>query len=450
MASMKDSGVDWIGDIPEEWAAEPLRINAEFSKGLAITKADLVEKGVRVISYGQVHSKTNTGTAMREDLLRFVPNKLAVGSVSRLNPGDLAFADTSEDKTGLGAAAYNDTDAVVYGGYDIIICRPNQNKLYGKYLAYLALTDAWRSQLRAYTTGVKVFHVTQALLKRCYVLLPPREEQMRITAYLDCECSKLDEAFSAIETQISTLERYRASVIHEAVTRGLDPTAPTKPSNVDWIGDIPHGWGIKKLKHLVVSFESGTSVRAASYPADRGEKGVLSLSAVFGGQYDPSANKRIDDDELARASCPVRSGSLLVSRCNTSEWVGLPAFVEQGDPNLYLPDKLWQIDCGSPLLNKFVWYALHSKSSRDYCAVMSVGSSLSMQNIASFDLLNMYIPVPRGEEGLSAVVSFLDSRLPAIDAVIATKRKQLDVLRRRRQSLIYEYVTGKRRVSEEA
>ena len=281
------------------------------------------------------------------------------------------------------------------------------------------------------------------------VPVPPKEEQQAIAALLDEKCTAIDATANTLETQISTLERYRASVIHEAVTRGLDPTAPTKPSNVDWIGDIPQSWEIKKLKHLVVSFESGTSVRAASYPADRDEKGVLSLSAVFGGQYDPSANKRIDDDELVRASCPVRSGSLLVSRCNTSEWVGLPAFVERGNPNLYLPDKLWQIDCGSTLLNKFVWYALHSKKSRDYCAVMSVGSSSSMQNIASFDLLNMHIPVPQSKEDLLAVVTFLDSKLPAIDAVITTKREQLDVLKRRRQSLIYEYVTGKRRVGEE-
>ena len=282
------------------------------------------------------------------------------------------------------------------------------------------------------------------------VPVPPKEEQQAIAALLDEKCAAIDATANTLETQISALERYRASVIHEAVTRGLDPTAPTKPSNVDWIGNIPQNWEIKKLKHLVLSFESGTSVRAASYPADRGEKGVLSLSSVFGGQYDSSANKRIDDDELTRASCPVKSGSLLVSRCNTSEWVGLPAFVEQGDPNLYLPDKLWQIDCGSPLFNKFVWYALHSKGSRDYCAAMSVGSSSSMQNIASFDLLNMYIPVPQGKEDILAVVTFLDSKLPTIDAVIDTKRKQLDVLKRRRQSLIYEYVTGKRRVSEEA
>ena len=72
-----------------------------------------------------------------------------------------------------------------------------------------------------------------------------------------------------------------------------------------------------------------------------------------------------------------------------------------------------------------------------------------MQNIASFDLLNMHIPVPQSKEDLLAVVTFLDSKLPAIDAVIATKRKQLDVLKRRRQSLIYEYVTGKRRVNQE-
>ncbi len=449
MGAMKDSGVEWIGEIPQEWISEPLRVNASFSKGLAITKADLTQDGVKVISYGQVHSKLNTGTSTKEELFRYVPSKLAVGQSSRLFLGDLAFADTSEDRDGLGAAAYIDTGEKVYAGYDIIICRPDQSRLLGKYFAYLALTDAWRSQLRAYTTGVKVFHVTQALLKRTYALLPPLEEQVRITDYLDGECAKLDKASDAIEAQLSTFERYRASVIHEAVTRGRDPSAPTKPSNVDWIGDIPQGWEIKKLKHLVKSFESGTSVRAASYPAEEGEKGVLSLSAVFGGAYNPLANKRIDNDELARATCPVKSGSLLVSRCNTSEWVGLPAFVGQGDSNLYLPDKLWQIDCGSPLLNKFVWYAMHSKGSREYCAVMSVGSSSSMQNIASFDLLNMYIPLPKERSEIKAIVAHLDARTAAIDAVVATKRRQLDVLKRRRQSLIYEYVTGKRRVGEE-
>ena len=446
MANMKDSGVEWIGEIPEEWVAEPLRINAEFTKGLAITKADLVEKGVRVISYGQVHSKTNTGTAMREDLLRFVPNKLAVGSASRLNSGDLAFADTSEDKTGLGAAAYNDTDAVIYGGYDIIICRPNQNKLYGKYLAYLALTDAWRSQLRAYTTGVKVFHVTQALLKRCYVLLPPREEQMRITAYLDCECSKLDEAYSAIETQISTLERYRASVIHEAVTRGLDPTAPTKPSNVDWIGNIPAHWRAERVAYHC-ALESGHTPSKLHPEWWKDEECVIPW--VTTGDVHRFRNGEIttiyDTEEhvsnvgLANSSARILpAGTVALSRTASvgfSIIMGCDMASSQDFAD-WVP--------GPNVNSKYLLYVFRSMN--QLFEQLKIGSTHKTIYMHVLKTLKMPLP-PKDEQ--KAIADYLDARTAAIDAIIATKCKQLDVLKRRRQSLIYEYVTGKRRVSQE-
>ncbi len=255
---------------------------------------------------------------------------------------------------------------------------------------------------------------------------------------------------TTLEEQVDVLERYRKSLIHEAVTKGLCRSVPMRPSGIDWIGDIPEGWAVKKLKHLTKSFESGTSVRAAANPAEPNEKGVLSLSAVFGGFFNPRANKTVDGDELSRVSCPVKGGSLLVSRCNTSEWVGLPAYVDKDYPNLYLPDKLWQIDCGSTELNRFIWYALQSKSAREYCAVMSVGSSNSMQNIASSDLLNMYIALPATQEERNAIVAYLDEKCARIDSLLAAKREQIDILKKRRQSLIYEYVTGKRRVSKEA
>lgn len=283
------------------------------------------------------------------------------------------------------------------------------------------------------------------------IALPPTaDEQQSIADYLTKKCSEFERAAQLIDEQIGYLSRYRTSVIHEAVTRGLDPTTSTKNSGINGIGTIPESWVLRKLKHVLSTFESGTSVRAANYPADKGEKGVLSLSAVFGGRYNPRANKRIDDDELVRASCYVKTGCLLVSRCNTSELVGLPAYVENGSRDLYLPDKLWQLDSGHIDINRFIYYAMQSKHAREYCAAMSVGSSESMQNIASFDLLNMYVALPSEPEEAKQIADYLDARTAAIDAVLDTKRKQLDILKRRRQSLIYEYVTGKRRVTEEA
>ena len=301
-----------------------------------------------------------------------------------------------------------------------------------------------------YDNGGPVPSINNQRLLTKVVHVPPLLEQRRIGLFIENNCTSLDNTINGMERQITLLERYRASIIHEAVTRGLDPTAPTNPSGIEWISDIPENWKLRKLKHLLKTFESGTSVRAANYPADKGEKGVLSLSAVFGGKYNPQANKRIDDDELTRASCPVKTGCLLISRCNTSELVGLPAYVEKGDRGLYLPDKIWQLDSGQKDINRFIYYAMQSKHAREYCAVMSVGSSESMQNIASFDLLNMHIAIPVGSDEAKHIADYLDARTAAIDAVLDTKRKQIEILKRRRQSLIYEYVTGKRRVTEEA
>ena len=299
------------------------------------------------------------------------------------------------------------------------------------------------------TMSTTVKHLLAGDIEHQWMPLPSLEEQERITSFLRDLINPIEATMTTLEEQVDVLERYRKSLIHEAVTKGLDRSVPMCPSGIDWIGDIPEGWAVKKLKHLTKSFESGTSVRAAAYPAEPDEKGVLSLSAVFGGVFNPSANKTVDDDELSRVSCPVKGGSLLVSRCNTSEWVGLPAYVDKDYPNLYLPDKLWQIGCGSTEFNRFIWYALQSKSAREYCAVMSVGSSDSMQNIASADLLNMYIALPATQEDRNVIVAYLDEKCTKIDSLLAAKREQIDILKKRRQSLIYEYVTGKRRVGEE-
>lgn len=304
-------------------------------------------------------------------------------------------------------------------------------------------------EIGSLTVSTTVKHLLAKDIAGIMLPVPSVNEQAEIVALLDKNCLCIDSTLATLEKQVSILERYRASVIHEAVTRGLNPTASVKNSDINGIGNIPESWVLRKLKHVLSTFESGTSVRAANYPADKGEKGVLSLSAVFGGRYNPRANKRIDDDELNRASCHVKTGCLLVSRCNTSELVGLPAYVENGSRNLYLPDKLWQLDSGHVDINRFIYYAMQSKHAREYCAAMSVGSSESMQNIASFDLLNMYIALPSEPKEAKQIADHLDARTATIDAVLDTKRKQLDILKRRRQSLIYEYVTGKRRVTEE-
>lgn len=216
--TMKNSGIEWIDIIPDSWEVTRLKTIFSFSKGLSITKADLTETGIPVVSYGQIHSKTNTGTHLSDELLRFVPEKyLEESPDALLQYGDIVLADTSEDLDGLGNAVLMDRKEKVFAGYHTIIMRPT-NADYSKYLSYLFKTDCWRSQLRANASGIKVFSATQKMLKACNVILPPFQEQSRIATYLDDKCAIIDSMISEKESIISELNEYKRSLIFEIVT----------------------------------------------------------------------------------------------------------------------------------------------------------------------------------------------------------------------------------------
>ena len=215
---MKDSGVDWIGEIPDGWSVLPLKSICEFGKGLPITKADLTPEGIQVVSYGQIHSKQNSGTHLNQSLVRYVSEKyLSSNDTSLGRQGDIFFADTSEDYDGIGNAVLIDTSTETFAGYHTIIARPStpQNS---KFLAYLFLTDMWRSQLRCLASGIKVFSVTQSMLKRVSVIMPEEGAQKLIVEYLDEKCSHIDRLIAIKQSKIEKLNDYKKSLIYEYVT----------------------------------------------------------------------------------------------------------------------------------------------------------------------------------------------------------------------------------------
>lgn len=213
---MKNSGVEWIGEIPEKWSVVPLKSKFSFGKGLPITKGDLVEEGIPVISYGQIHAKWNTGVTTHENLLRYVNESyLESNSTALVKKGDLIMADTSEDRDGCGNCAYIDIDETVFAGYHTIILNalnPENNK----YFAYLFLTDNWRSQIRKAVSGVKLFSISRRILGCVSVLVPNNAED--IVNYLDAKCAYIDRLIAIKRAKIEKLEQYKRSLIYEYVT----------------------------------------------------------------------------------------------------------------------------------------------------------------------------------------------------------------------------------------
>lgn len=214
---MKESGIGLIGFIPENWNTSRMKYLFSFGKGLSITKADLVDEGVPVVSYGQIHAKNNTGTSLDDSLIRYVPVELSRNSNAILHKGDFAFAYTSEDFEGIGNCVYVDDERNIYAGYHVVTAKSKSNND-NRYLAYLFKTDEWRYQLRTSVSGVKVYSLTQSILCDASVLIPPISEQKKIADFLDVECSKVNHLIKLKLKTIDKLTEYKKSLIYAYVT----------------------------------------------------------------------------------------------------------------------------------------------------------------------------------------------------------------------------------------
>ena len=215
-------GIQWDIDYPKHWKLQRIKESFNFRKGLTITKENLEDTGVAVINYGQVHSKSNFGVGLNETLIKYVNHSYLNSSPSCIvEKGDFIFADTSEDITGCGNCAYIDWDEKIFAGYHTIIAHPNSFDN-SNYLAYLFLSPSWRYQIRRRVNGVKVFSITQKMLKNVYILIPPVKEQNEIVRYLDDLCSKINIVITNVKEKISNLEELKNNLIADVVIGKID------------------------------------------------------------------------------------------------------------------------------------------------------------------------------------------------------------------------------------
>jgi type I restriction enzyme S subunit len=212
-----------------------------------------------------------------------------------------------------------------------------------------------------------------------------------------------------------------------------------KDSGVEWLGEVPEHWTVHRLKRFICSLESGTSVNAADIPATEAEVGVLKTSCVYAGEFDPSENKTIVAEEVGRATCPVRKGTLIVSRMNTPDLVGAAGLVKDQHPNLFLPDRLWQITlCDSE--PRFIHYWTQSAEYRHVLQAASSGTSSSMQNLGQDEFRSFLLPTPLRDEQV-AISYFLDHETAKIDALIDEQRRLIALLKEMRQAVISHAIT---------
>ena len=214
-----------------------------------------------------------------------------------------------------------------------------------------------------------------------------------------------------------------------------------KDSGVQWLGEIPGHWGCVPLKRLINKIESGVSVNGSiSQAASENEFGVLKTGCVSFRIFNPLQNKLVVGEECKRLACPVRGNTIIVSRMNTPELVGACAFVDKDYPNLFLPDRLWQVYFCDKTSAKFLHWMLNSQPVRNRYAQICVGSSSTMQNISQGQFSETIIPLPPLSEQHS-IVSFLDAKCGKIDEWVTKKQKEVEHLQELKQRVIADAVT---------
>lgn len=212
-----------------------------------------------------------------------------------------------------------------------------------------------------------------------------------------------------------------------------------KDSGVSWLGEVPAHWEVKRLKQLIRGVESGVSVNAIDVPAVDSEIGVLKTSCVSSGLFDPTENKAVLPEEYCRVSCPVRKDTLIVSRMNTPALVGAAGLVTQDHPDIFLPDRLWQVEF-KEIATAFLHYWTQNKTYRSQVEMACSGTSASMQNLGQDQFGNFWLACPYADEAV-AIAEFLDRETAKIDALIAEQEKLIALLAEKRQATISRAVT---------
>lgn len=257
----KDSGVEWLGEIPVHWRTNKLRYLFTLGKGLTITKENLQDEGIPCINYGEIHSKYGFEVSPKINLLKCVDKKyLKDNSDSLLLKGDIIFADTSEDVDGSGNFSQLISNDIIFAGYHTIVAKPSNRKNW-RFYAYLLDCKELRTQVRHAVKGVKVFSITQAILRGLSVVLPTDDEQGKIARFLDHETAIIDNLIEKQQQLIELLKEKRQAVISHAVTKGLNPDVPMKDSGVEWLGKVPKHWLRTKIKHIAILTPKKSSIR---------------------------------------------------------------------------------------------------------------------------------------------------------------------------------------------
>ena len=414
----KPSGSFWTENIPADWTEPNLRYVASIRNGSDYKEFQVEDGGYPVIGSGGVFARTSKYLHDGESVL--LGRKGTVDKPLYVN------------------GRFWTVDTMFYTNID--------RRVVAKFLHYFATTIPFDY----FQTSTAVPSMTQGDLGSIKVPLPELERQQEIVDFLDRETAQIDDLISKQERLIELLDKKRQAIITHAVTKGLDPTALTKPSGIPWLGDIPAHWTASQLgTWLIHKIEGGYSPTASGIFPEEEDWGVLSLGAVGRGEFLPDKVKAVDPSAEVPTTLEIRDGDLLLTRSNVRERVGFAAVVEGARPKTIFPDLVYRLGVNSSMDKQYLAWFLSSTPARAQIESSARGSSGTMPKISHDQIRAWRIPLPPLREQ-QELVAFVRSECSRIDNVSVSASNAIGLLQERRSALISAAVSGRIDVRERA
>ena len=419
----KDSGVEWLGEVPSHWILKRLSHYFDERREKASDK-DFAPMSVTkqgIVPRLDTAAKTKDGDNRK-----------------KVCAGDFVINSRSDRK---GSAGLSPTDGTVS-----LICTVLEPKhIAPKFVHYLLKSVPFQEEFYRNGKGIvaDLWSTGFSEMKNILLAVPSEDEQVRIAAFLGHETARIDALIEEQQRLIELLKEKRQAVISHAVTKGLDPDVPMRDSGVEWLGEVPAHWEMAKVKHTITTFEQGWSPQCENVPASaESEWAVLKVGCVNNGEFDPRENKRLPDALDPVPELAVKAGDVLVSRANTRDLVGSAVAVPADHPNLMISDKLFRLKAAPSMSPEYLAAYLGVSQVRPIIQIEATGASSSMLNIGQGAIRELPVPVPPKHEQ-DMIVDSIRRRTTEIRQLIEETASARELLKERRSALISAAVTGK-------
>ncbi|MCI5145895.1 MAG: restriction endonuclease subunit S [Candidatus Electrothrix sp. AR3] len=432
------SGAEWIGEVPEGWKIVRLKDLGFLQNGIS-KSGDYFGHGFPFISYGNVYNNTLSS----EKIKTFANSTPEDQQAYSCKKGDVFFTRTSEtiEEIGFSATCLKTIPKSVFSGF-VIRFRPTTKALVEDFSKFYFSANILRGFFSKEISLVTRASLSQGLLNKLSVALPPLPEQTAIAAYLDNKIAQIDRKIDLLSQKATQYGKLKQSLINETITCGLDKSVPMKDSGVAWIGEVPEHWKMKRLEDFSFVIDPQPDHRAPAHAEGDGYPyiGIRDLNNDGSLNFETARKVELAAVEKQEQSFSVVSGDILFCKVGTL-----------GEPRIIIPKGRFALSATLVLIkvkrevsNNFLKYSLDSSCVLDQ--INHYGSGSTRPALGIKQIRKFFFPAPSLLEQ-KAIAAYLDEKTTQIDQITTTINNQINKLKELRKALINDVVTGKIKVS---